>query len=105
MKHSKIKLSDIAKAELNEKELCRLLGGGGDYPCGCWDFFDDKGGNWLYNNMTESSGYLPPPIYDPNCGSGANGYSCLTNQTIMCADSNYCDPPFANYCFDGLNCF
>ena len=49
MKLTKINLNELANADLNEREMCRLLGGAGDCQCSCAGS-STTGSNNSYNN-------------------------------------------------------
>ena len=74
MKLTKINLNELSNADLNEREMCRLLGGGtpGNCQCSCAQT-STTGSNNSYNNAsglsstTASSGTNPSYTYNSNC--------------------------------------
>ena len=52
MKLRKLKLNEASKAELNEREMCRVLGGGTIGCCQCGCNYEGSGGSTTHNNGT-----------------------------------------------------
>lgn len=76
-KLKKLSLSQLAQADLNEREMCRLLGGGepGNCQCGCHYEGQPGGATTSANNSANNAlGYHSDP---------QNSDGCLTH--IICA--------------------
>lgn len=71
MKLEKIKLTELADAELNEREMCRILGGGtpGCYQCGC--HYATSGGSLTSTNdsANDAGGLTSDPGVLPCCST------------------------------------
>ncbi|MEY8721801.1 TIGR04149 family rSAM-modified RiPP [Bacteroides stercorirosoris] len=69
-KLTKIKLHEIADAELNEREMCRILGGGtpGCCQCGCY-YAGEPGGSSTGANSSanDAHGYVSDGSAQPCC--------------------------------------
>jgi natural product precursor len=67
MKLTKINLNELANADLNEREMCRLLGGGtpGCCQCGC------HGSSTTNSNdsANDAGGFTSDPGANPCCGT------------------------------------
>lgn len=57
MKLKKIKLNELSDVQLNEKEMCRILGGTGNCQCGC-HYTDSGGSSSSDNNSANDAGDL-----------------------------------------------
>ena len=72
-KLQKIKLKELAGIDLNEKGLCRILGGGTPGECGCACKYADYGGSQQDDNYSanEARGLhsitCQPSIFPPGC--------------------------------------
>lgn len=67
MKLEKINLNELANAELNEREMCHILGGGtpGCCQCGC-NYTSSGGSSTSSNNSANNAGGLTSdPGADP----------------------------------------
>ena len=58
MKLKKIKLNELSKAELDEREMCRLLGG---LFCTCGCVYVNYGGSSSSSNSSANNDAPPPP--------------------------------------------
>jgi len=70
MKLEKISLKQLSKADLNERELCRLWGGGDPGCCQCGCNYAGSGGSSSPTNYgaNDDSGYTSDPGAEPcNC--------------------------------------
>ena len=69
---SKLKLNWLSNAELNEKELSRILGGGtpGDCCCGC---------NGPSSSSDNSSANNASDLHSQGCGSGSGSGGITIN--------------------------
>ena len=77
MKLKKLKLHEISNADLSEKEMCRILGGGTKGCCQCGCHYAGKGGGSSSednNSANDAHGYVSdskvPPCSPPETGSG-----------------------------------
>ena len=57
MKIKKISLNQLAIADLNERELCRLWGGGDPGCCQCGCNYANSGGSSSYSNGLANNAY------------------------------------------------
>ena len=67
MKLGKIKLTELADAKLNEREMCRILGGGTPGCCQCGCHYATSGGSSTSANdsANNSGGMTPDPVTTP----------------------------------------
>ena len=90
MKLKKLKLNELSKTELNEREMCRILGGAGACQCGC-HYAGTEGGSsssdndkandakCLTSDPTPTPVIFPPlpnPHNYPGCGEWAQDAVC-----------------------------
>lgn len=75
MKFSKIKLHELANADLDEQEMCRLLGRGtpGCCQCGC-NYAGQPGGSSTSANSSANNahGYVSDIKEQPCCNTGGS---------------------------------
>ncbi len=81
MKLEKIKLTELADAELNEREMCRILGGGIPGCCQCGCHYANSGGSSMSSNggANNSGGLTSDPGVLPCCGDGGDTGGRYTN--------------------------
>lgn len=101
MKLEKINLSELANADLNEREMCRLLGGGtpGCCQCGC-HYSATTASNDSANTSegkTSDPGATPCPsddnpsyTYGENCFWVVGGMECPGEQNCGTGPGNTC---------------
>ena len=67
MKLTKINLNQLANADLNEREMCRLLGGGDPGCCQCGCNYANSGGSSTEDNdnANNKSGLTSEPEITP----------------------------------------
>lgn len=84
MKLEKIKLTELADAELNEREMCQILGGGIPGCCQCGCHYANSGGSSTSSNggANNSGGLTSDPGADSCCGGSGNSGWGYTNS--MC---------------------
>ena len=91
MKLTKINLNELSNADLNEREMCRLLGGSGNCQCSCAGS-STTGTNDSYNNASGlssttassgGSGTNPSYTQGPDCFY-ANGTAGCTGSGLDC---------------------
>ncbi len=71
MKLGKIKLTELADAKLNEREMCRILGGGTPGCCQCGCHYATSGGSSTSANdsANNSGGMTSDPEEQPCCST------------------------------------
>lgn len=71
MKLEKIKLTELADAELNEREMCRILGGGTPGCCQCGCHYATSGGSSTSTNdsANDAGGLVSDPKEQPCCST------------------------------------
>ena len=70
MKLKKLKLHEISNADLSEKEMCRILGGGTKGCCQCGCHYAGKGGGSSFgnnNSANDEHGYVSDLGAQPCC--------------------------------------
>lgn len=69
MKLEKINLNELANAELNEREMCHILGGGTVGCCQCGCNFTSSGGSSTSSNASanDAGGFTSDPGAHPCC--------------------------------------
>nr|WP_302829735.1 TIGR04149 family rSAM-modified RiPP [uncultured Bacteroides sp.] len=79
MNLKKLKLNEIEKVELNEREMCRVLGGGTSGCCQCGCMYADSNGSSSSDNSSANNkfGYTSDPSIHPCCDAE-------TIQSIIC---------------------
>jgi natural product precursor len=97
MKLNKIKLNELSNAQLNEREMCRILGGGTAGCCQCGCHYANSGGSSSSANdsANNASGYTSDP--------GSQTCSCYTSSN----PSDICTPnlPIQDNACGGDNVF
>lgn len=104
MKLKKLKLNEIEKVELNEREMCRVLGGGTSGCCQCGCMYADSNGSSSSDNSSANNkfGYTSDPSIHPCCDADTkppfdvdftqpSGPSCgYAAQDVLCLPQNFC---------------
>ena len=92
MKKKKLKLNELSKTELNEREMCRILGGAGACQCGCHYEGKPGGSSTASNNSANNADDLtsdptptPTPIPEITLGNLCDGSGIAVD--------NLCPPP------------
>ncbi len=90
MKLKKLKLNEIEKIELNEREMCRILGGGTPGCCQCGCKYVGQGGSSTSDNRDANDAYGLNSDYSaqPCCDSGSGSDSGFTPQSGAICDYN-----------------
>ncbi|SEG22807.1 TIGR04149 family rSAM-modified RiPP [Parabacteroides chinchillae] len=79
MKLKKLKLNEVARAELNERSMCRILGGGTPGCCQCSCAYEGQGGSTTSaNSGANNAGGYTSDGSNPCCGNPPH-WSCGTN--------------------------
>ena len=90
MKLRKLKLNEASKAELNEREMCRVLGGGtpGCCQCGC-NYEGKPGGSSTSANESANNahGYTSDGSH-PCCSEEGSGSGDHGQMFLLCTDGN-----------------
>ena len=83
MKLRKLKLNEISKSELDDREMCRILGGGtaGCCQCGCHYAGQPGGSSYGANGGANNEhGYVSDSGAQPCCTPSSSTHrSCSTN--------------------------
>ena len=104
-KLQKIKLDELAGIELNEKGLCRILGGGTPGNCQCGCLYADAGGAESADNDAANSagGQYSTTCPQSGCGEDSQSIALLCDYTptpqhvcscvpqdVVCGGQAYC---------------
>ena len=88
MKYERISLSELANADLNERELCRFLGGGDPGCCQCGCHYSAT--TATNNTANDQEGFSSDPGSEPcDCGGSPeptqeSGFGCPQNSGFLC---------------------
>jgi len=74
-KLKKLKLNQLAEVELNEREMCRILGGGTPGCCQCGCHYANSGGSSTSANdsANNAGGHYSDYGSHPCCDTGGSG--------------------------------
>ena len=100
MKTDKLKLHEISGSELNELEMCRVLGGGevGCCQCGC-KYANSGGSSTSANNSANNAGGLTSDgsqqccKYEGGTIEGGDLWGYAINDPCTTRQDNLCIPP------------